>query len=392
MKLDNGLRKYATGKKELECFDAVVEHGSQVKAAAALKVTVNSIQKAIDRVRIKAAEGGYSPDHDMTHEAAPGFGVDSMSFYYKATPTSPAYWLKLKRKRQEMMKALEIATDAIIEPARGIYIPGSIPKKTSGNFMALYPVAEPHMGMYSWKEETGADYDTDIAEKILVNCMGELVDSAPASDVGFIVNLADYFHMDDADNRTRGSGNVLDVDGRWGKVFWVGVRAKRELINLALKKHKKVIVKSGLGNHDEQSVYCLMSMMHAYFENEPRVEIHLPNNPFAYHQFGRNLIGIHHGNGVKAANLPMIMAADQAAAWGETDHRVFLYGHIHHKTVKEHPGCIVESFRSIAAKDSWHNGAGYRAGRAMECIIFDKDGGEHGRRTVNVKWDGESYV
>ena len=79
------------------------------------------------------------------------------------------------------------------------------------------------------------------------------------------------------------------------------------------------------------------------------------------------------------------MATDMPREWGDALYRLFLAGHIHHKTVKEYSGCTIETFRSIAAKDSWHNGAGYRARRAMECIILHIEGGEYGRNVVNIK-------
>ena len=164
----------------------------------------------------------------------------------------------------------------------------------------------------------------------------------------------------------------------------MGVRTYRNVINLALAKHEKVIVKSGIGNHDDHSSMWLAMMMKAYFENNPRVEIELPVGSFAYHVFGKNLIGITHG-GLKADRLPGIMATDKPSEWGNTTYRTFWTGHIHHKEVKEHPGCIVEAFRAITSKDAWTYSSGYRATRTMECVIFRKDGGEHGRRLVNIK-------
>jgi hypothetical protein len=167
-------------------------------------------------------------------------------------------------------------------------------------------------------------------------------------------------------------------------VFRTGVKAHREMINLALKKHEHVTVKSGLGNHDKQSIFCLMEMMGAYFENEPRVTIHSPVDPFSYHEFGKNLIGLCHGNGVKVAELPMIMADDQSEAWGRTVFRHFLYGHIHHKTFKAYTGCSTESFKSIASRDSWHHGSGYRADRGMERLDYHEDGGIDSRKQKNI--------
>lgn len=381
--IDKNLLQFATDS-EREKLEAIIKYGDQEKAAEALGVTRNAVGKAYRRVKARAAKKNYSAEFGNERVLREGFTVKKTSQCRNRDGEIILDWVTSEPEKERQFELLKEAVTALSEPIKGLAEPTPSPTNTSAELMACYPIAEPHIGMYSWKEETGDDYDASIAKTLLVNSMKELVDSAPDCDEAFIPNLADFFHADNSDNKTAQSGNVLDVDSRWGRVFQIGVAAKREVINLALKKHKRVIVKSGLGNHDEHSIYCLMSMMKAYFENEPRVEIHLPHNPFAYHVFGKNLIGLHHGNGVKANDLPLIMATDMPEEWGNSIYRTFLMGHIHHRTVKEHPGCIVESFRSIAAKDSWHNGAGYRAGRAMEAIIFHKDGGEHGRRTVNI--------
>ena len=91
--------------------------------------------------------------------------------------------------------------------------------------------------------------------------MAELVSSAPPSEECLIVNLADYFHSDNTSNSTAKSGNILDVDTRWGKVFLVGVRAYKEIIKMALTKHKNVRIISGKGNHDEHSIFALAVAM-----------------------------------------------------------------------------------------------------------------------------------
>lgn len=46
---------------------------------------------------------------------------------------------------------------------------------------------------------------------------------------------------------------------------------------------------------------------------------------------------------------------------------------------------IVESFRTLAAKDAWHSSMGYQSGRDMKCILFHKDWGEVERHTVSVQ-------
>ena len=70
------------------------------------------------------------------------------------------------------------------------------------------------------------------------------------------------------------------------------------------------------------------------------------------------------------------MAADRPEDWGNTEFRHWMCGHIHHWTAKEHPGVIVETFRTLAGKDAWHAGKGYRSRRDMNCIVFHAKYGE----------------
>jgi hypothetical protein len=103
---------------------------------------------------------------------------------------------------------------------------------------------------------------------------------------------------------------------------------------------------------------------------------------------GLNLIGVAHGDGAKIESLPGIMAADRPEDWGATYYRTWVTGHIHHKTRfvgKEYVGCTVESFRTLAPKDAWHNHRGYRSGQSLSCITYDAEYGEVGRQTVDIR-------
>ena len=105
---------------------------------------------------------------------------------------------------------------------------------------------------------------------------------------------------------------------------------------------------------------------------------------YQYHQFGKNLIGVTHGDQCKPQDLESIMAADMPKEWGGSRHRYWYTGHVHHDQVKEYRGCKFESFRTLAAKDAWHAGAGYRSDRDLKVIILHKDHGEVERYTINI--------
>ena len=85
--------------------------------------------------------------------------------------------------------------------------------------------------------------------------------------------------------------------------------------------------------------------------------------------------------------LPGVMAADKAKDWGETEFRYWLTGHIHHDSKKEFPGVMVESFRTLAARDSYATAGGWRSGRDTKCIVYHKEYGEIERHSVNINME-----
>ena len=105
---------------------------------------------------------------------------------------------------------------------------------------------------------------------------------------------------------------------------------------------------------------------------------------FWYYRFGKVLIAATHGDTVKHKDLLGVMASDRSEDWGQTKYRYWYTGHVHNQTVTELAGVTCESFRTLAAKDAWAAGAGYRAGRDMRAIIHHKDWGEVERHRCDV--------
>jgi hypothetical protein len=253
------------------------------------------------------------------------------------------------------------------------------------DIMTVYTIGDAHIGMLASKSETGNDHNLDIACKDLLGSMKMLVNQSNNSEECFIVDVGDYFHTDTPDNRTRKSGNVLDVDGNYNKILDIGFKLTTELIDLALKKHKVVRWRSAIGNHNETTAVMMSMFIKAYYREDSRVIVHDTPNMFMYHKFGKNLIGITHGHTVKADALGEIMSVDCEDIWSDTKFRYFYLGHVHHISVKEYRSCVVETFRTLAPRDSWHNASGYRSMQDMKAVILHKDYGEISRNTVNVK-------
>jgi hypothetical protein len=353
------------------------------KAAKHLDVDESSVRAAVHAVKKKAAAHGYSPAHDMTKEVPEGFLVKGVSTNYDADGVIRQQWVKTDRDRAQLLEQLEGAVEAIIEPCRGVVERITQPKRLDKDLLTVVPVADPHVGMYAWAEESGADQSTELVVEWLNKAQGRLIAAAPDSETCLIANLGDYFHADTMENKTMRSGNVLDVDSRWAKVLRLGVQSYRDLIIMALAKHKKVIVKSVVGNHDDHSNVMLAMAMQLAFENNPRVDVHLPINPFQYHRFGNVLLGMVHD--CKPSKLPGIMAEDMRSDWGECSYCHWMTAHQHSEAYWEFAGCSVERFGTIAAKDAWTNSKGYRSRRYMQNVVYHKDYGECERFRVGIE-------
>lgn len=331
-----------------------------------------------------AARQGFAPDADMTHPVPSPFVVKGTSTLYDENGKAKLQWVKTKLDDQLVQEAIREFIEHMVSGANGLSPKIPTPTHNNKDLLAVYPLGDPHFGMYSWAEETGDNFDLSIAEKLTCGAIDRLVDSAPNAETALILELGDMFHADNNTNMTARSGNVLDVDGRWAKVMQVGLRAMLYCIKRALSKHKTVVVRIVKGNHDDHSSFALALALDAYFSNNPRVTIDLNPSVFWYYAFGKVLLGVTHGDSCKTDRLPGIMAADKPEEWGKATYRHWYHGHIHHDSVKEHPGCMVESFRTLAARDAWHSSAGYRAGRDMKCIVHHKEYGEVERHRCDI--------
>jgi hypothetical protein len=153
----------------------------------------------------------------------------------------------------------------------------------------------------------------------------------------------------------------------------------------ALEKHEIVELDMQAGNHDAHTAVMLSLCLAEHYRNNPRVVVDEGPSKYHYREFGECLIGSTHGDTCKLAALAEIMACDQREAWGRTKHRYWYTGHVHHESRKELRGCIVETFRTLAASDAWHAGQGYRSGRSMVCDVLHKTRGRIMRHEVGVE-------
>lgn len=377
------LAQWATAR-ELVYVEAVEKHGSCRAAAKVLGCNKASIVEAISRLRLRAAKHGHSPAHDMTKTVPPGYVVKGVSTYYGEDGKPRGQWVKSAMDKAQQEEFLRAAAEALASEVQSLAPLTMPPAKCNDDLLAVYPMGDPHFGMYAWAKETGDDFDLKEARRLTLGAVDRLVESSPPADTALLLPLGDVFHANDQTNQTPAHKHQLDVDSRFVHVLQVGIETYRHAVLRMLEKHQNVVVRFVSGNHDPQAVWALAFTVAAYFDLEPRVTVELTPARHWFYRFGKVLIGATHGDQSKAEKLLGVMACDRAEDWGQTKHRYWYCGHVHHSSVKEFPGVTVETFRTLAAADAYAAGHGYRAGRDMRCIVLHREHGEIERHRCDV--------
>jgi hypothetical protein len=238
--------------------------------------------------------------------------------------------------------------------------------------------------MLAWGREAGEDYDTSIARDTILASMADLISRASPSREAVILWLGDTTHQNDRTNMTPRSGHVLDVDGRFQKVLSETAIVALKTAEMAAEHHAKVSVRFIPGNHDPDAAVALTVALSLAFRDHDRVIVDDDPSPHWFRRHGKTLLGATHGHTMKPDAMAMMLATDRPEDWGVSKHRHFLFGHVHHASMKEVGTVRVESFNAPAARDAYAHAGGWRAARALHSITYHTERGETTRHRVNI--------
>ena len=291
-------------------------------------------------------------------------------------------WIKTTAQDDERAQWITAIRDVLAELPRAE--PVTPPTLHDGaDLLNVLCVGDAHIGALAWAPDAGEDFDLHMAEAQIVGAFTKLVDVAPVAHEALVIFIGDNTHSDGQNNTTT-KGTRVDVDSRTAKMMTTAIRTVRRSIAIVLARHQRVRVIIERGNHDELLSLMLALALEQFFEHEPRVTIDTSPEVFHWFRFGANLIGTHHGDRVKPADLLGVMAVDRAHEWGACRHRRFYRGHYHHQQTQEIPGIIVETLPTLAASDAWHRSMGYRSGRAMYMDVLHREHGHVNRHIVGI--------
>jgi hypothetical protein len=322
---------------------------------------------------------GIAPEYGIDATVPAGFRLrGTTTLVDTSTGASVLQWQKVDedRARQDALMRAAIAAFAERIPRER---PRKAPAACNADLLNCYVLTDYHLGMLAWGEETGADWDTNIAEQMLVDWFAAAIAQSPRADRAVFAQLGDFVHWDGMDAVTPASKHLLDADTRFQKLVRVAIRVIRRVIGLLLERHGEVVVLMAEGNHDPASSVWLREWLSASFEDEPRVTVDTSADPYYCVEHGATALFFHHGHKRKPAQIDTVFAAKFREVFGRTKYAYAHMGHLHHVDVKETNLMIVEQHQTLAAKDAYASRGGWMSDRSAQVVTYSRRFGEVGR-------------
>jgi len=365
------LSHYAVTQENAIAADEYERTRSIKAVAIKLGINYSAAKKRIARIKKRAALHGYSPEFGLPGHLSPVERLKGRSILQDVrTGETVLQWTKSSVSIEQQVEVLREVTNELktsIKPLR----PSKLERKKTLDLLNLYILTDAHFGMKAWSEETGADWDLEIAERTVLDAVQHLVSVSPAASTAFLAQLGDCLHFDGILPVTPTSGHVLDADSRFVKVVRTVVRVLRRIITLLLESHKQVVVLMAAGNHDPASSVWLQELFIELFRNDKRLKMISSPLPYYVYQHQNVMLGFHHGHKAKINSIANTFLGEFREIYGKTGQTYIHTGHFHSWSGKEFSGSIVEQHPTLASRDAYSAHGGWHSQRRMSVITYD---------------------
>lgn len=246
-----------------------------------------------------------------------------------------------------------------------------------------------HVGLLSWAQETGADYDIKIAKERFAQCMSDIVTRCKGRTFKriYFATLGDLLHVDN-DNQTTTKGTFQQTDGRTPKMFDTALDMLVDGID-ALLTIAPVEVVYLSGNHDRATGYTLIKALSCAYRKQDGITFDVTPNPQKWRLIGVSIVGWTHGD-MSRKNIGNWLQDRARREYGQAQYAEIHAGHLHSEGVSERytgktindtqtygvGGVVVRHLPTISNSSFWEHQQGYSQGnKTMMCFVWHDDRG-----------------
>lgn len=347
----------------------------------------SNVRSAIRKMEARAAQKGDDPEHGLNRSVPDGYKLKGFSDMRTNEEGKPI-WYKVDQDKERQQQLMQEAIEALKDEIKSAAPTPATCITSNSDLCNVHILTDYHMGMLSWGEETGADWDTDIAEDMLIRWMRAAIEQAPDAEVGVLGQLGDLLHHDSLEAVTPASGNQLDADTRYAYMVRTVIHCMRRVISVMLDKYPRVHIVMCDANHDPTGGIWLREMFAQFLRAEPRVTVDQSPSTYNCFEWGNTSLFFHHGHKRKLDHISDVFAAQFREVFGRTKYSYAHIGHLHHIAAKETNLMVVEQHRTMAGKDAYAANGGYLSGRSADVITYSKEYGQVGRQTMTPEMVG----
>lgn len=218
-----------------------------------------------------------------------------------------------------------------------------------------------HSGLLSWENETGEEYNLNIAKERFFKAISDIVNRCHHHSFSKIlfVTLGDLLHTDN-DAQTTTKGTFQQVDGRIAQIFDHTLDMIIDGI-LMLSEVAPVEVIYLCGNHDRVLGYTLVKATEKAFTGHSGVNFDVSPNPQKHRLLGVSLVGWTHGDMPKK-NMAGWLQDRARKEFGLCKYAEIHSGHYHSEQVKSESGVLIRYMPNIASASYWEHQQGFPQG------------------------------
>lgn len=275
----------------------------------------------------------------------------------------------------QILAAQDVLLELVADHAPSYEAP---PVYAGGEHLLVIQLVDIHMGMLAWAEESGEDYNPELARAHVEYVVDQILSKAQMYGVDrILVPIGqDVLHADQTIKGKGGAttkGTPQDMAVRWQQMY----RAAKELYVWVLDRCRLVAPTDGEGlpgNHGRMMEFALAEDLSSWYRLDDAVTIRNTAYPRSYYRYWETLLGLGHLDREQQKELSQIMAREAKSLWGVTSWREWLGGHEHRPRVFETQGVVVRHSRAMTATDSYHAENGYFHNRGAEGLLYDRGG------------------
>lgn len=239
--------------------------------------------------------------------------------------------------------------------------------------LRVISIADQHLGMLAWAEESGENYNIETAKKLYIEAIKHYVATMqPGSDI--LLELGNDFFNSNSIQSTTVKGTQQHDDTRWAKQIKIGVDVIIQAIQICREFSNKVYVSSVFGNHDTERLFSAVLAAECFFYGED--DVIFDNKPAAIKTFSWNgfMAILCHGEQKNLKGVPQVIANTEKDKWAKAKYIEVHCAHKHTEEVFDINGTLFRRMPSLSARAAYASLAGYYSNRACQALDYREDG------------------